>query len=178
MEAFQFLPYTINILTRIWKKIKLKKLKKALITRGQPLFNDLESTVLTFFRDYSNAISDYVLYSYILEPNDPRREAERIVCKLKEDYENLLNSTKNLVLFFITHKEEFEKILEPEDWLLLEEIMTAFESDKPNWNFLYQIAKSVEVTQSEKQVKFGITLDRLLREFNKETGADRLMKKL
>jgi len=178
MDAFQYLPYTINVLNRIWKRIKLKKVRKVLVTKGQPFFDDLDSAILTFFRDYFNAVGDYVLYSYILEPEDPKREAEMIINKLKEDYENLLNATKNLVLFFIAHKEELRELLEPEDWLLLEEIMVAFEMDKPNWDFLYQVTKSVELTQSEKQIEFEITLNRLLEEFNHETGADRLMRRI
>ncbi|GAB6103205.1 hypothetical protein JCM16138_24280 [Thermococcus atlanticus] len=175
MDAFQYLPYTINVLNRIWKRINLKK---ALATKGQPFFDDLDSAILTFFRDYFNAIGDYVLYSYILEPEDPKREAEMIVYKLREDYENLINATKNLILFFVAHKEELKGLLKPKDWLLLEEIMVAFEGDKPNWDFLYQVAKSVEVTQNEKQIEFEITLNRLLEEFNRETGADRLMKRI
>ena len=178
IDAFQFLPYTINILNRVWKKIKLKKLKEAVVSRGQPFFDDLESAILTFFRDYFNAIGDYVLYSYILEPEDPKKEAEELVNKLKEDYENLLNATRNLVLFFVAHKEEFERLLDPEDWLLLEEIMVAFEEDTPNWDFLYQVAKSVNVTQSERQIEFQRALNRLLEEFNRETGADRLMRRI
>ncbi|WP_456396694.1 hypothetical protein [Thermococcus sp.] len=166
-DPLQYLFLIVGVLSKIWKRINLKK---ALATKGQPFFDDLDSAILTFFRDYFNAVGDYVLYSYILEPEDPKREAEMIINKLKEDYENLLNATKNLVLFFIAHKEELKGLLKPKDWLLLEEIMVAFEGDKPNWDFLYQVAKSVEVTQNEKQIEFEITLNRLLEEFNRETG--------
>lgn len=178
MDAFQFLHYTIGVLNKIWKKIKLKKLKEALIERGQPFFDDLESAILKFFRDYSRALSDYAVYSYILDPENPDKKAREIVDTLKNDYEDLLNATKNLVLFFVAHKEEFEKLLEPEDWLLLKEVMIAFEGNKPDWDFLYHVSKSVELTQSEKQIQFEITLNRLLEEFNRQTGADRLMKRI